>query len=295
MARRGLQRTLADFRRHPWLHVISISTITVALVILGGFFLTYRNFNAIADKTGPQVTATLYLKEELAPSVIEALRSRISRLPGVLSAEFRNRASVVADLQSFLGNAGVDTLPGSDLFPDLLELRLQQSLPPKTLHQMKDEVARSPEVVEADFSEDWILQYKKIRQMLDVFGFILLTAILVGCSFIIANFMGMRHQARKDEIDIVRLIGAQGKFVLAPFIWEAAMEGLLGATLAVGILYGIKSALSLILSIQWAAVLGVKEWLYLSPAQFLGVFALGLAIAFCGSFTVFLRFRESAA
>jgi len=55
---RGLRRSITDFRRHPWLHFISVTTITVALVILGTFFLCYRNFENLAEKTSPQVTGT---------------------------------------------------------------------------------------------------------------------------------------------------------------------------------------------------------------------------------------------
>ena len=66
MLNRGLRRSITDFRRHPWLHLISISTIAVALLILGTFFLCYRNFEALAEKTSPQVTGTVYLKRRAA-------------------------------------------------------------------------------------------------------------------------------------------------------------------------------------------------------------------------------------
>jgi cell division transport system permease protein len=150
-------------------------------------------------------------------------------------------------------------------------------------------------VTEVDFSEDWLAQYKRVRQVLKIFGVMLLVGCLVGCSFIIANFMGMRHQSRKNEIDIVRLIGAHQNFILGPFLWEGLIEGLIGASFALSLLYVIKMSLATLISVQWSSLLGVHEWLYLSFSQLLALIGVGIAMAFCGGFTVFLRFRENNA
>ena len=146
-----------------------------------------------------------------------------------------------------------------------------------------------------DFSEDWLAQYKRVRQVLRVFGFLLLVGCLVGCTFIIANFMGMRHQSRKSEIDIVRLIGAHQNFVLGPFLWEGLIEGMIGSTIALSLLYFLKLSLATLISVQWTSLLGVHEWLYLSPAQLMITISVGVLMSFCGGFTVFMRFRENNA
>ena len=113
---------------------------------------------------------------------------------------------------------------------------------------------------------------------------------MVGCSLIIANFMGMRHQSRKSEIEIVKLIGANQNFVFSPFLWEGIIEGLIGATLALFILFIAKCLLSALITVQWATILGMRELLYLSSGQFLMMFIAGITMAFVGSFTVFVRF-----
>lgn len=292
---RGLRRVFTDFRRHPWLHVISISTITVALSILGGFFLCSRNFDNLAEKTSPQVTGTIYLREGLSEAQVDVLRARLMTLEGIQAATYKTRGSVVADLQAFLGSTGVDALPGSELFPDVIELQLRSTAGPMQIQGMKETIRQQPEVAEVDFSEDWLVQYKKARQMFEILGFVLLAAVLIGCSFIIANFMGMRHQSRKREIEIVRLIGGHRNFILTPFLYEGLIEGLTGASLALVILYLVKSVFSALLSVHWTTLLGIKEWAYLSPGQFAGILLMGVLIALCGSITVFLRFQETEA
>ncbi len=290
---RGLRRSLTDFTRHPWLHFISISTICVALVILGSFFICSRNFDRMAEKTSPHVTGTVYLKEGLVENEIKTLETRLQTLEGIQSVIFKTRNVVVQDLQAFLGGAGMNVLPGTELFPDVIELQMNADTSEAIIAKHKQEISSFQEVAEVDFSEDWLAQYKRVRQTIKVFGWLLLMGILVGCSFIIANFMGMRHQSRKHEIDTVWLIGAHRNFILAPFLWEAAIEGILGTLISLTILVFIKGLMATLISTHWVSLMGIREWLFLSPAQIVLLLFVGMGMAFAGSITVFLRFQEN--
>jgi|GEM_PF-1376728 len=293
MKARGLKRSFSDFKRHPWLHFISISTITIALVLLGVFFLVSRNLEFLAEKTNPQVSGTVYLKDGLMHAQVQELKGKLDRLEGVALVTFKTSNAIMLELQAFLGGNGSDVLRGSGLFPDVFEIQLKKDVPSPLVLELKGKIAKLPEVSDIDFSEDWVFHYRKVKRVISIFGSFLMIGIIVGCGFIIANFMGMRHQSRKNEIDIVRLIGGQNQFVLSPFLWEAAIEGLIGSILALTLLFVIKILLTGVLSAQWVTLLGLREWLYISPTQFLLVVAIGLVMAFLGSITVFLRFQEN--
>lgn len=295
MKSRGLRSSISHIRRHPWLHAISVATISVALLLLGGFFLCYRNLETLAQKTNPHITGTLYLKETLPEAKLKTLRESILSQEAVSSVQFKNKTSVIAELQTFLGGSEQDVIPGSELFPDLIEIELSADAGTETVAALKNHFARMPEIGEVDFSEDWLAQYNRIGSVLKIVGILLMVAIVIGSSFIIANFMGMRHQSRKEEIEIVRLMGAHHSFVLAPFVLEGMFEGLLGASVALSLLYAAKVFLSAVANVQWTNLLGIHHILYLSVGQFLTVVLVGIAMAFMGSFTVFLRFRETYA
>ena len=289
---RALRRSVADFKRHPWLHLISIATVTAALLILGGAFLCYRNFESLAEKTNPGVMGTAYLREALPEKDLGTLRDRIESLDGIQKVVFKSKSSIVEELQSFMGTLESGPIPGSELFPDVLEIEMKPGSRPEQVAGLKGVLVKQPEITEVDFSEDWLLQYRRVRQVLRAFGIVLMAAIIIGCSFIIANFMGMRHQSRREEIDIARLIGAKDRFIFTPFLWEGIIEGLIGASFALGILYFIRSVLSTIVTVQWASLLGVHGWLFLNAGQVLLVMVIGIAMAIFGSITVFLRFQE---
>jgi cell division transport system permease protein len=290
---RGLRRSFSDFKRHPWLHFVSISTIAVSLLILGVFFLCYRNFDSLAERTSNQSTGTVYLRDALKEEDIDRVRERILGLPFVQRVLFKTKASIMEDLQSFLGSTSAESMPGNELFPNVLEVTLRKEVSGTEVAELRTIISKYSEVAEVDFSEDWLTQFRKVRQFFRLGGVLLILGTVIGCGFMIANFMGMRHQSRKSEIEIVRLIGASQRFVLAPFLWEGTIEGILGTGVALAVLYGLNVVAGAFISVQWASLLGVKELLYLSPSQILCIFGLGMTMAFFGSITVFLRFQEN--
>ncbi|MFM8314902.1 MAG: permease-like cell division protein FtsX, partial [Deltaproteobacteria bacterium] len=91
---------------------------------MGSFLLGYRNFESIAEKTNPHMTGTVYLKEGLSDAQIGLLKENILSQENVLRATFKSKRKVADELQVFLGSTGTEILPGSELFPDLIEIDL---------------------------------------------------------------------------------------------------------------------------------------------------------------------------
>ncbi|MFM8268664.1 MAG: cell division protein FtsX, partial [Pseudomonadota bacterium] len=163
---------------------------------------------------------------------------------------------------------------------------------PQEITALKSVLSKDAQISEVDFSEDWLTQYKKVRSILTIIGWCLISALIVGCGFIIANFMGMRHQSRKDEMEIVQLIGAETSFVLAPFLWEGVLEGILGAGSAMTILFLSKWILGDLIASHWGSVFGVSSWMFLSLGQGLLLLFVGITMALLGSLAVFFRTSE---
>lgn len=286
---RPLKKTIKSFRRNPLMHLASIGTIGVSCLILGTFLLCYRNFETIAEKTNPHLTGTVYLKEGLSEPQLADLREELLSYPAVKKVTYKPKAKVANELQAFLGASHSEILPGSELFPDLMELEFSREVPALDLTVLKSQLNQTPLIAEVDFSEDWLSQYKKVRSFLTMIGWVLIIALVLGCSFIIANFMGIRHQARKEEMEIVQLIGAERSFVIAPFMWEGLVEGILGAAFAMGFLMFSKWGLGDVLARDWNSLLGISSWMFLSWAQIILLLFIGITMALLGSLAVFFR------
>jgi cell division transport system permease protein len=294
MKSRVLKRVVIDFQRHPWLHFISVATITAALVLVGAFLVFFRNIEKVAEKTNPRVTGTLYLKEGLTNDQVRELRDKVFALEQVRQVTFKDRDSVVGEIQSFLGEVAHREMPGSEVFPDVLEVEIDPAATQTVISEVQRSLSAMPGIQEVDFSDGWLVQYKKIRKLGQFLGLFLVVALVVGCGFIIANFMGLRHQSRQIEIQVARMMGAHRGFILAPFIWEGLIEGLLGATVAVVLLYGGTFVFSQVITLEWGALLGLRRLDFLSFAQLSAIVLVGVSMALIGSVTVFFRFQENS-
>jgi cell division transport system permease protein len=283
----------SDFRRHPWLHLASIATIGIASFLLGMFLICYRNFEWISQKMNPQSTGTVYLREGIGQTGIDGLRENILSLSGVKKVEFKDKSRVVGDLQVFLGSASLEPIPGGEIFPDVLEVELSPTVDVESVSILRKKISTYSGVTEVDFSEDWLTQYKKVKDFLGWFGLMLMVLLVGGCGFLIANFMGLRHQARRGELDIVRLMGANHRFLFMPYFAEALIEGVIGAVLALVFLGLAKAFVSTWIVVRWSSLLGIESWLFLSPMHTLGVLSLGVLMALVGGGTLFLKLREN--
>ncbi len=291
--KRSLRRIASDFNRHPWVHLMSISTLAIALFILGGFFLISRNVEHVAEAPGAEISGTIYLKAGITQTEIDTLKDRLQAKPIVHSATYKSKDSVANELKEFLSRYRSEPVVGTELFPDVMEIQFSRGTEGDAVKALRNEIQAYPEIEEIDFSEDWLAQYKKFKQFASLLGIALLFSVVLGTSFIIANFMGMRHQARREEVDITRLVGAKETFVLAPFLWEGIVEGLLGATGALCGLLFARSLMGGILSVQWTSLLGIKTWLFLSPAQLAMVYFIGVLMAVSGAAVIFFRAQGS--
>lgn len=294
MKSRGLRRVFSDFRRHPWLHFISITTITVALILVGAFLVFFQNVEKVTEKTNPRVTGTIYLREGLTNDQVRELRDKVFALETVRQVVFKDRDSVVGEIQSFLGEATHRVLPGAEIFPDVLEVELDASAKSEAVALVQKSLLSMAGVQDVDFSDGWLVQYKKIRGLGQFVGIFILVALVIGCGFLIANFMGLRHQARRQEIHIARMMGAHRNFILAPFVWEGVIEGLLGGVIAVLVLYIGTVVFSQVIMMEWGALLGLRKLAFLSLPQLMCVFVVGIAMALIGSILVFFRFQENS-
>jgi len=277
------------------MHLLSVSTITIALVILGFYLLCYRNFQLMAAKTNPNITGTVYLADNLSQDDVHAIQNRLMSESVVLHTNFKNKDMIVTELKTMISSTSSLFSTDASLFPEVLEIELSPNAATEQVTQLKEIIQGFKGVLEVDFSEAWMTQFKKLENFFTIVGMVLMIGVVLGCSFIIANFMSMRHHMRQNEVDVMRLFGAKQSFVMAPFLLEACIEGLLGGVFALAVLYGMKVILASAISASWTRVLGVQQWEYLNSLQIASVLAFGLLTALLSSFTVFLRLKNTGA
>jgi cell division transport system permease protein len=230
----ALREALAAFRRSPLLAGLSVAMIALSLLVVGLFGIAAHNVRRVLDRVEARVEVVAYLKNDADFNAVLAAQAEMKKTPAVREVRYvsREQALEVArtELPEFQQLFG--TLEGNPL-PASIEVAMQpQQGGPDAVINVARRLAQFPFVEEVLYGREWLDKIYLLRRVAGavslVMGgsFALVAALIIGAAVRIAVF------ARRDEISIMRLVGATDSFIRRPFQIEGVMAGLGGGILA---------------------------------------------------------------
>ena len=248
-----LREALRNFYRHRRVNMVAIFVIATGMLLVSGVALAYVNFRNVAAYWGSQVHMVMYLRDDLAPERLEALRIAFSQAPETASLEYISKDQAMQQLRARLGE-GARILEGlqTNPLPASFTITIRDEFRRPEL--LRDSVARYqqlPEIEEIDYGERWLERFHTFVWILEI-GVIGIGGIMgVAVMFIIATTVRLALYTRAEEIEIMQLVGATLWFIKFPFFLEGILQGMLGASLAVGLCYSLYALL-----ITWVKPMG---------------------------------------
>ncbi len=214
--------------------VLTAITLAFSLAICTFFFIVFVNMGALFSAWGDNAYIVAYIKDPPPKAGAKELSAQILRIKGVSKVRYISKSQAMAELRKGLrGHAGI--LEGMDktILPASFEVSLGADArePGKMLAVVKRIKALSW-VDEVQYSQEWA------RKFYGVFRFFELTAIVIGAVlaaaavFVITNTIRLTVYARREEIEVLRLVGASDNFISMPFLIEGIIEGAAGGVLA---------------------------------------------------------------
>ncbi|HUG05410.1 MAG TPA: permease-like cell division protein FtsX [Candidatus Limnocylindria bacterium] len=227
------------FWRNPVMSLASTFTVTLMLLLFSFFLTTDRGLQAAVGVLESKVEIAIFLDDDAKVSQIIALKARVEANPAVSRAEYitkdqaLQRLRDVADRRKDFVIADVD----SNLLPASLEIKLAD---PRQAKQLGDDLrAEIGGGVVADVIDNpqVVDQLLTITRVLSIGGIAILAMMLFVALFVIVNTIRIAVHARRDEIEIMQLVGASDAFVRWPFILEGMLVGALGAVFALSVVF----------------------------------------------------------
>jgi len=270
--------------------LISIVTISVALIMFGIVSIITLYANGVVNKVQKSEEINVYLKDEMTDAEMLALDETIESMSEVESTRIISKEDAAKEFEEMFG---------SDLLLSLKENPLPRSIVITMAegHRMSSEMEKLAQRIRSVDNVESVEYGKELMSKLDIFFliFIIVEAILIAfvlaaCILVISNTITLTLIARREAIEIMRLVGATDSFIRKPFYIEGLLQGLISGILAFLIFYGIY------LWVQYAIpdinvytyMFGIKEIKYLTypwlvaliiPAGgFLGVLGSYLAV-----------------
>lgn len=279
-----LGEALRDLRRAGRVAVSAILLISLALAALGAFWLLSSNLGRAVTQFRERVKIVVYLKREPPAVEATALAERVRRLPGVAAVRYVGKAEALGTLKRVLGKdaAVADSLPQNPL-PASLEIT--PTAEGATLEGGRALVTRLsalPETDEIGGGVDWIDRFAHGQRLLWLFG-LGVGAVLAGAAILtVATATALVLHARRDEMEIMRLVGAPEHVVRLPLLLQGMMQGLLGAVLAIWVLVACYAVIGPRVEPLVTETLGIARLTFLRPLNVVSLMVAGTLLGGLG-------------
>lgn len=235
----ALREAMAAFRRAPLLVLLSVVAIAFSLFVVGLFALTAHNVRRALDDVEERVEVVVYLRDGTTEAQVRLAEEEVRAMPEVLSVRFISKfeamATAMRELEEF--REAFNELEGNPL-PASLEIRLQPGQrTPAVVEAVATRAAVYPFVEDVRYGRDWLEKIVFIRRIAAGVAAALGASFALVAGIIIAAAIRIAVFARREEISIMRLVGATDGFIRRPFLLEGLMTGLLGGACAVALTF----------------------------------------------------------
>ena len=285
-----VRQAVANIFENRLVHMIGIGTMSIAFLIFYAFILIFVNLNYWTEGQGRALTMSIYFKGDPDSIVIENIKKELFSFPGVTIDRFISRADALKNLRRKLGNkAGLlDGLQQNPL-PASLEITLSRQKGSDSLpHQLKTRLEKMNAVDEVQYSQEWIRRFQAILEAIKIVGMIFGGLLFLAALLIITNTIKLTIYSRKEEIEILKLVGATNRFIKIPFLIEGSIQGFLSGAVALIILFLVYIIAITRIDIQIG--LASLEITFLSPQLTFFLLLISVIIGFIGSTVSLGRF-----
>jgi len=228
-----------NLSQNPWINVITLGTITVSFLVLGLFLVIFLNAQGLMADWGRRIRVTAYLADSVSGERVSRLTEKVRGFEEVQEVQYRSKDEALRILEERLqGQRGMlKGLPRNPL-PASLEIRLKPEYRNSFgVNGLVEKLRGAKEIADLQFGSEWVERFSAFMVLFQVLGLGLGGLLLLTTIFVISNTIRLNIFARRDEIEIMRLVGATGIFIRAPFYLEGILQGFLGACLALAILF----------------------------------------------------------
>ena len=285
-----LRQALLNMRRNLTVHILSLGTIVACLLILGAFLLLFGNLNNWLRQWGSALSMSIYLKDGTSAYKRDKIDSFIRALPGAQIRRFISKEEAMHDLKAALGEeAGFleqlsrNPLPAS--YEVVFENAEANGIDPE---KMKGQLAAFDGVEDVQHSRQWLKRLEGFLHIVRLIGYIIGGLLCLCVVFIVTNTIKLTIYSRRDEIEILKLVGATDWFVKLPFLLEGMIQGILGGGTAILALFlGYSAFSSREIYLIGPAPL---EFVFLPVEYLVLAFSLSMVLGIVGSFIAIGRF-----
>ncbi len=291
-ARVLLRTALRGLQTSPGPAVLAVLTIAMALVLGGAFALVVANMRGLLDRAGSDLQVVAYLEHGISEQRVRELLERTAAIDGVAEVSWLSPDRALERFRATAG--GADLLAGLEHnpLPASLEIALEpDSRTPQGVARVARALEEQAGIDELARGQQWVEAYARAVSLVRSAARVVGGVFGVAAFLIVANTIRLAVYARRDELEILSLVGASRAFVRTPFVLEGWAQGTAAGVLALALLYLAFRLLVPELDYGLALFLGNASVRFFTGAEALGMVAAGGALGVLGAVAALWRLR----
>ncbi len=234
-----ISTTLKGIKSNLYLNVVTIITIAVAFFILNIFFIIYNNVNSVLGEWKGRIKIIAYLQDGITDSGLTSIENHIKANTGIKNIKYYSKQDALEQFRAELkGQAGILNGVSADVLPAYLAITVKDSvLNNNTIDKIAASVKSIQGITDVQYGAQIAQKVSGILILVKMLGIGIGGFMLFAIFIIISNTIRISIFSRKDEIEIMKLVGATNIFIEVPFVLEGMIQVLTGTSISIVLLY----------------------------------------------------------
>ena len=231
-----LGETATNLKRNLLMTMAAISTVTISLLLLGGAQILHMVVVNVTSTWEGKVEVSAFLRDDISDGELTSLQTDLSDMPEVQNFTYVSKTQAFEDFkQQFRDEPSLWQALEPDDLPASLRIKLVDA---GKAEEIAQRIQGAPGIDEVNFGGDIIRRLVQINTLLRAVTLGMSAVLMVAAAALIANTIRLAIYARREEISIMKLVGATNWFIRIPFMFEGVFAALTGALLSSLVVFG---------------------------------------------------------
>lgn len=229
--KRHFRESVKSLGRNSWMTIASVSAVTVTLILVGVFSLIMMNLNKVASDLENDVEIKVLIDETADEAAEKALLAKIKKLPDVAEMTYSTKEDELTKLVKDFG----DDFKLFEQSNPLRNVIYVKAADPQQTAKVAKTINKYEYTYDVMYGEGKVEKLFNFLNISRNVGLVLILGLLFTAIFLISNTIRITIIARRDEIEIMKLVGATNSFVRIPFLLEGMWLGILGSIIPIAV------------------------------------------------------------
>ncbi len=279
--------------QNPMLNILSVLSLALAYLIFNTSMLVYFNLQDAVKRWEKSFVIIAYIKKNVPEESSKKIKESLEQMVEIKNVKYVNSGEALQNFKAQLGNDAflLDGLENNPLPAYFIITPATDEN--KNIVKIIEKLRSIEEIEETQYEKEVILKFINALGTLKFLAGVLNLFVIITVIFIVSNTIRLSFFARKDEIEIMKLVGASDAFVGAPYVIESVWQNLVSIVISLFLLYLLYIYFFQPLSDSLSFLFGIKGFSFLNKEVIILIIFFAILIGIAGSFISLRRYMKT--